>query len=36
MVRLADVAGFQLRVKFFDYGVLSLGLSQPLSRRTVT
>ena len=28
---IADVDGFKLRVKFFDYGVLSLGLSQPFA-----
>ena len=28
---IADVDGFKLRVKFFDYGVLSLALSRPFS-----
>jgi hypothetical protein len=28
---VTDVDGFKLRVKFFDYGVLSLGLSRPFA-----
>jgi hypothetical protein len=28
---IADVDGFKLRVKFFDYGVLSLALTRPFS-----
>ena len=28
---IADVDGFRLRAKFFDYGVLSLGLSRPFA-----
>jgi hypothetical protein len=28
---ITDVDGFKLRVKFFDYGVLSLGLSRPFA-----
>ena len=28
---IADVDGFKLRVKFFDYGVLSLALSRPFA-----
>ena len=28
---IAEVDGFKLRVKFFDYGVLSLGLSRPFA-----
>ena len=31
MLDIHDVDGFKLRAKFFDYGVLSLGLTRPFA-----